>query len=100
MLESPPAGCASANPTEHGGRSRQEGTYFTGALAVEICAASVSHDLGPKLALYQRAGVRECITVELGTPRVTWRTITDGSYKAIEPGAGSIRMLSFPRMEP
>src|SRR6202167_3191004 len=50
----------------HGGQSRNERQFGAGApaLAVEICVTSTEIDFGPKLALYQRAGVREYITVE------------------------------------
>ncbi|HTT63896.1 MAG TPA: Uma2 family endonuclease [Bryobacteraceae bacterium] len=50
----------------HGGQSGSKGPLGAGApeLAVEICLTSTEVDFGPKLALYQRAGVREYITVE------------------------------------
>ena len=48
---------------ESGGQSRVEGAYAEGApeLIVEISLSRASHDLGPKLDLYRRAGVREYI---------------------------------------
>ena len=50
----------------HGGQSGDEARYCTGApeLAVEICLTSTEVDFGPKRKLYQRAGVREYITIE------------------------------------
>ena len=45
-------------------RSRMPFSAFCRRTAVEICLTSTEVDFGPKLALYQRAGVREYITVE------------------------------------
>ena len=47
--------------SEYGGQSRLEGSYCTGApeLIFEVCLTSAAHDLGPKLELYRKAGVRE-----------------------------------------
>ena len=55
---------------EFGGQSKEQQGKFIGApeLAVEICETSREVDFGPKLALYQRAGVREYITVETLLP--------------------------------
>ena len=84
---------------ECGGQSGFDGTFTTGApeLAVEICVSSREYDFGPKLALYQRAGVREYITVETFSNRIVWRELVDGSYRAIEPELdGSLRSRMFP----
>ena len=82
-----------------GGQSTADGPYWSGApeLAVEICVTSTEVDFGPKLALYQRAGVREYITVESFTKRIAWRVLEEGSYRtlAIEPD-GSLRSRTFP----
>jgi len=82
-----------------GGQSRFEERFRSGApdLAIEICVTSTEVDFGPKLGLYQRAGVREYITVELFTKRIVWRVLEDGSYRelAIEPD-GSFRSRIFP----
>jgi Uma2 family endonuclease len=84
---------------ERGGQSRRSGEYGSGApeLAVEICVTNTEIDFGPKLALYQRAGVREYITVESFTKRIVWRVVQDGSYREIaaEPD-GSLRSIVFP----
>ena len=63
----------------HGGQSANLGSLATGApeLAVEICVTSAELDLGPKRALYQRAGVREYITIEAFGPRMIWRVLKD-----------------------
>ena len=82
------------------GQSNLTGTYGQGApeLAAEICVSSSKRDLGPKLALYQRAGVREYITFETGPRRITWRSLgEDGSYGEMTPDAdGLLRSRVFP----
>ncbi|MEZ5356855.1 MAG: Uma2 family endonuclease [Bryobacteraceae bacterium] len=84
---------------ERGGQSREQGNYCAGApeLVVEICASTATHDFGPKLSLYQRAGVQEYLTVSLKPARITWRELVDGSYKPIRPGNdGILRSRVFP----
>ena len=56
----------------HGGQFRDERRYVAGApeLAVEICLTSTEVDFGPKRKLYQRAGVREYITIVSETHRL------------------------------
>jgi Uma2 family endonuclease len=65
-----------------GGQSGNEEQYCIGApeLAVEICVTSTDLDFGSKLALYQRAGVREYITIELFGERLVWRVLENGVY--------------------
>ena len=65
----------------HGGQSWNERQFGAGApeLAVEICVTSTEIDFGPKLALYERAGVREYITVEQFGRRMIWRVLENGS---------------------
>ena len=82
-----------------GGSSRTGKEFLEGApeLAAEICATSARIDFGPKLALYQRAGVREYITFETLPKRIVWRKLVDGSYGQIPPdAAGIVRSECFP----
>ena len=84
---------------EHGGQSGDSGRYAQGApeLIVEISGSSTSRDLGVKLDLYRRAGVREYITVLLNPRRVVWRALVRGRYKELEPEAdGLLRSRAFP----
>jgi Uma2 family endonuclease len=84
---------------EFGGSSRMGKVFLEGApeLAVEICTSSADLDFGPKLALYQRAGVREYITFETHPKRIVWRMLVGGSYKQIRPdAAGILRSHRFP----
>jgi Uma2 family endonuclease len=83
----------------HGGQSREEQQYLAGApeLAVEICVTSTEIDFGPKLRLYQRAGVREYITVESLTQRLVWRLLENGVYvDQLIPADGIYRSQVFP----
>lgn len=83
----------------HGGQSRNEGRYGTGApeLAVEICLTSTQVDFGPKRKLYQRAGVQEYITIELFRKRLVWHVLQNGVYFYQElPPDGVLRSLVFP----
>jgi Uma2 family endonuclease len=83
----------------YGGQSRDEKLYSIGApeLAVEICLTSTEVDFGPKRRLYQRAGVREYITVELFRKRIVWRVLENGVYLHQEdPADGILRSYVFP----
>ena len=84
---------------EHGGQSGLEGKYATGApeLIVEVTGSSVSRDLGVKLELYRRAGVREYLTAMLHSRQIIWRQLVRGRYKEIEPDDdGLLRSVAFP----
>jgi hypothetical protein len=82
----------------HGGQSGNKGPLGAGApeLAVAVCVTSGELDLGPKLALYQKAGVREYITVEPGGRRMIWRMLDNGCYVAQTlPADGIFRSRAF-----
>jgi Uma2 family endonuclease len=82
-----------------GGQSGDEALYCTGApeLAVEICVTSTEVDFGPKLKLYERAGVREYVTIELFGQRIVWRLIENGVYVPQElPQDSILRSQVFP----
>jgi len=72
---------------EYGGNTRSIGKYAGGApeLIVEVSDSSSSRDLGVKLELYQRSGVKEYLTILLKPKRVIWRQLTRGRYKEIQP---------------
>jgi Uma2 family endonuclease len=83
----------------HGGQSGSEKSLGAGApeLAVEISVTSAELDFGPKKRLYQRAGVREYITVEPSDQRIVWRVIENGAYVAQAlPPDGIVRSRVFP----
>jgi Uma2 family endonuclease len=82
-----------------GGQSGDEARYCTGApeLAAEICLTSTEVDFGPKRKLYQRAGVREYITIETFKKRIVWRVLVEGVYMLQEtPADGILRSQIFP----
>ena len=72
---------------EYGGQSTVAGRYGGGApeLIVEVSGSSSSRDLGVKLDLYRRAGVREYLTILLNPGQVIWRQLVRGRYKEIPP---------------
>jgi len=77
---------------EYGGQSRTEGDYAAGApeLIVEVSGSSMSRDLGVKMDLYRRSGVREYLTVLLKPKQVIWRQLVRGRYREIEPDEGGV----------
>jgi hypothetical protein len=100
MLESAPQpDIALRIRPEYGGRTTMSGPYAAGApeLAVEISKTSRSYDLGPKLALYQRAGVPEYAAAIIADQRIEWRVLEQGSYRLLSPPADGIyRSRIFP----
>jgi len=83
----------------YGGQSRTEGNYAAGApeLIVEVSGSTTSRDLGVKLGLYGRSGVREYLTVLLKPKQVIWRTMVRGRYAEIAPDdAGLLCSRVFP----
>lgn len=83
---------------EYGGRSTVSGKLAHGApeLVVEVCLSSRSFDLGPKLALYQRAGITEYAAVLLEEQRVEWRILETGSFTFLKPENSIFRSQVFP----
>lgn len=66
-------------------------------LVVEVAKSSRSYDLGPKLALYQRAEVQEYVTAPVEEERMEWRVLERGSYRLMPPDAdGIFRSKVFP----
>lgn len=84
---------------EFGGQSRTEGQYASGApeLILEVAASSRARDLGSKLRLFQRAGVREYIVALVREHRVIWRELVGRSYRTIAQEAdGTLHSRCFP----
>ncbi len=84
---------------EYGGQSTIEGKYHAGApeLAAEICLSSAAYDLGPKLELYQKAGVREYVAVLLEEEEIRWHRLVKGIYQLCRPTSqGVFRSKTFP----
>jgi Uma2 family endonuclease len=76
----------------HGGRVGVREDFAAGApeLVVEVSRSSRSYDLGPKLALYQRAGVLEYAGALVKEERIEWRILVEGSYRLMEPDAKGV----------
>jgi Uma2 family endonuclease len=84
---------------EYGGQSRDEGKYVGGApeLVVEVARSTRYVDLGPKLADYERAGVREYVVVAFEPDEVIWHVLRDGQFVIVAPGPdGLYRSEVFP----
>jgi Uma2 family endonuclease len=85
--------------TEFGGQSNDAGTLYQGPpeLVVELTDSSISRDLGTKLDLYRRSGVREYLTILLQPKQIIWRQLTRGRYREMHPGIdGFYRSQVFP----
>jgi Putative restriction endonuclease len=83
----------------YGGRLKLEEGLASGTpqLAVEIVKSRRSYDLGPKLALYQRAEVQEYVAALIEEQRIEWRVLEQGSYRLMQPdSAGVFRSQAFP----
>jgi Uma2 family endonuclease len=84
---------------EYGGQSRVEGEYSAGApeLVIEVAVSSRARDLGVKLRLYERTGVREYLVAVVSQAKLIWHERTAGGFQALEPDAdGILRSRCFP----
>jgi Uma2 family endonuclease len=85
---------------ERGGHARiSEDDYIEGApeLVAEIASSSVSYDLGKKLNVYRRCGVREFIVWRLRDREVDWFVNREGQFERLPPSAdGILRSTVFP----
>jgi hypothetical protein len=84
---------------EFGGQSRNVDKFAGGApeFAAEVTRSTRSYDLGPKLKLYERAGVREYLVALLEEQRLEWRVLRGGRYELLQPDtAGIFRSVVFP----
>ncbi len=77
---------------EYGGRSRISDKYPEGPpeFVAEVSRSSRSYDLGPKLELYERAGVGEYVTALLEEERVEWRVLRNGRYQLMAADASGV----------
>jgi hypothetical protein len=83
---------------EYGGRSTTRHSLALGVpeFVAEICHSSRAYDLGPKLALYQSAGVNEYLAVLVEERRFEWRILVDGSYEPLKDDGGVYRSPVLP----
>ena len=84
---------------ERGGQARiDEEDYVEGApeLVAEIAASSVSYDLGKKLHVYRRNGVREYVVWRVQDRAIDWFVLREGRYEPVVPADdGIIRSTVF-----
>jgi Uma2 family endonuclease len=66
--------------------------YLTGApdLVVEIAASSASHDLGAKMRVYERNGVREYVVWQILEERIDWFQLVDGRFAPMPAARDSV----------
>lgn len=84
---------------ELGGQAQiDQDDYLVGApeLAVEIASSSASIDLGKKLNVYRRTGVREYIVWRVRERALDWFILQDGQYLRQTPADGVIKSTVFP----
>ena len=83
---------------EFGGRSTLRNGLAAGVpeFVAEVCRSSRAYDLGPKLALYQSAGVDEYLAILVEERRIEWRVLVDGSYVLMTDEAGVYRSRVMP----
>ena len=90
--------CMCILPT-HGGRVKIDaGRYIVGApeMVIEITASSVSFDLGTKLDVYRRNGIKEYIVHRTYDGEIDWFEFRDGQYVKSTADAGIYRSEIFP----
>jgi Uma2 family endonuclease len=85
---------------ERGGNARiSEDDFIEGApeLVAEVSSSSVSFDLGKKLNVYRRCGVREYIVWRVRDRQVDWFVNREGRFEPLAPSAdGILRSTVFP----
>lgn len=82
-----------------GGQSGYAEKFAAGApeFVAEVCGASRSYDLGPKLKLYKRVGVREYLAVLLEERRLEWRVLRESVFQLMASDeAGVFRSSVLP----
>jgi Uma2 family endonuclease len=85
---------------ERGGQARiSEDDYIEGApeLVAEVASSSASYDLGKKLHVYRRNGVREYVVWRVLDRQVDWFVNQEGQFQPLLPAAdGILRSTVFP----
>jgi len=97
--DAPQPDCALWLLPEYGGKSGEEGRYGAGPaeFIAEVSVSSKERDLGPKLQLYQKTGVKEYLTVLIQEEEARWHRLVAGHYRVLPPGEdGVLRSVVFP----
>lgn len=81
-----------------GGGSTDTGRWIEGPpeLVIEVSATSFAYDSTLKRALYERAGVLECLLIQVHEQRIQWWTRVGAAYTTIEPRDGIYESRAFP----
>jgi len=77
---------------ECGGRTRLLDNIIEGApeFVAEISASSASYDLGDKLKVYRRTGVREYVVWRTWDRAIDWFVLRDGKFELQKPDAAGL----------
>lgn len=84
---------------EPGGPRINSDDYIEGPpqLVFEAAASSASYDLGAKLELYRRSGVREYVAWRVLDEAIDWFRLRGQAYERVEPdGRGVVESAVFP----
>jgi Uma2 family endonuclease len=100
VINVPQPDCALFIKPEHGGKVviDEEG-YINGApdLIAEVAASSAAYDVGDKLEVYRRNGVREYIVWRVLDREVDWYVLREGAFeKRIPDDDGVLRSTIYP----
>jgi len=81
-----------------GGQVKKEDGYIVGApeLAAEVAASSASYDLGPKLNVFRRNGVREYVVWRVLDRAIDWFILRGSQYERLPLTDGIYRSEIFP----
>lgn len=81
-----------------GGQTRYVGSYPAGApeLVIEVAESTAGKDLGPKLAVYRRAGVLEYLVWETRKKSIHSFVNQEGQFKAANVEGGVFKSVAFP----
>jgi Uma2 family endonuclease len=79
-------------PPEFGGEGGEQGGLVTGApeLVVEVAKSSRAYDLGAKLRLYERSGVKEYVAALVREQRLEWRVLLQGRYEPLSADSNGV----------
>ncbi len=82
-----------------GGQTRiSDDDYVEGApeLVAEIASSSASYDVGAKLKVYRRNGVREYVVYRVLDGAIDWYVLRGESFEKLSPDSGILKSEMFP----
>ncbi len=97
--EPQPDACLIIDPGLGGQARISDDDYLEGApeLAAEVASSSASYDLGVKLQVYRRNGVREYVVWRVLDRQIDWFVLREGRYESMALSAdGLYRSTVFP----